>query len=307
MSSIPVMATNEVLIVGTVALDSVKTPFGHVQNALGGSASYASTACSFFSPARIISIVGEDFPPEHLAFLQSRGIDTSGIKKEGKTFHWEGFYEFDMNEAKTIRTELNSLATFAIGMPPSYRDAKYLFLANIDPKLQMDVLDAVNAPHLVVMDTMNFWISSRKRELLEVIRRVDVLVLNDGEARQLFGTVSLLKAARQALSLGPEAVIIKKGEHGALLFTDDRHFSAPGYPLEEVKDPTGCGDCFGGGLVGYLAKEGKHDEKTLRKAIVYGSVLASYNAEDFSLNRLRTLKSGDIEGRYREMKDIREF
>ena len=301
------MAENEVLIIGSVALDSVKTPFGHLKDALGGSASYASAACSFFSPAKVVSVVGQDFPAVHLRFLQSKGIDTSGIKREGKTFRWEGFYEFDMNEAKTLKTELNSLEAFTVDMPLGYKSAKYLLLANIDPKLQMDAIDAVSKPELVVMDTMNFWISSRKKELLEVIRKTGILVLNDGEARQLFGTVSLLKAAREAISLGPKAVIIKKGEHGALLYTKDGHFSAPGYPLEDIKDPTGCGDCFGGALVGYLAREGRHDEKALRKAIVYGSVIASYNAEDFSLNRLRTLSIEDIEKRYKEMEDIRKF
>ncbi len=301
------MRSHDVLVVGTVALDSVKTPFGNVSNALGGSASYASVACSFFSPPRIISIVGEDFPKEHLAFLQSKGIDTLGIQRKGKTFRWEGLYEFEMNEAKTLKTELNSLATFSIDIPPSYADSRYVFLANIDPALQLDVIDSLKDPTLIVADTMNFWISSKKKEVLKVMERTDIFVLNDGEARQLFGTVNLLKAASLALNLGPKAVIIKKGEHGALLYTKGKHFSAPGYPLEEVRDPTGCGDSFGGGMIGYLAKEGKHDERTLRRAIIYGSVLASFNAEDFSLNRMRTLTQKEIEGRYLEMKEMREF
>lgn len=298
---------NPVLIIGSVALDSIRTPFGNAPNVLGGSASFASVACSFFSPARVISVVGEDFPKQHLDFLASREIDISGIKKEGKTFRWEGFYEFDMNEAKTLKTELNSLATFSVSVPQAHRDSKHVFLANIDPSLQMDIIKSLKKPELIAMDTMNFWISSKKKEVLEVIKKTNILILNDGEARQLFSVVSLLDAAKKALALGPTAVIIKKGEHGALLFTDDAHFSAPGYPLEELRDPTGCGDSFGGALVGYLAKIGAHDERSIRRAIVYGSVLASFNAEDFSLNRLRTLTGKEIEGRYKEMKEIREF
>ena len=298
---------SKVLIVGTLALDSVKTPFGHAQAALGGSASYASVACSFFSPAHIVSIIGQDFPKEHLEFLQSKKISLEGVQQKGKTFRWEGFYEFDMNEAKTLKTELNSLADFQIQMPKSYEDATHVFLANIDPELQLDVVKNVQKPQQVVMDTMNFWISSKKKSVLATMEEADIMVLNDGEARQLFDTINLAQAAKKALSLGPKAVIIKKGEHGALLFTQDKHFNAPGYPLEVVKDPTGCVDCFGGGLIGYLAKEGKHDEQTLRKAIVYGSVIASYNAEDFSLNRLRTLSHKDIEHRFDEMKQIRQF
>jgi sugar/nucleoside kinase (ribokinase family) len=296
-----------VLIVGTVALDSVKTPFGSLENGLGGSASFAAAACSFFSSAAIVSIVGEDFPKEHLDFLSSRKISLEGVQRRGKTFRWKGFYEYDMNEAKTITTELNSLLDIKAIVPPSCKNASHVFLANIDPEVQLGIVQQMKNPEVVVMDTMNFWITSKKKQVLRTMGEVDIVVLNDGEARQLFGTVNLGEAARKALSHGPSAVIIKKGEHGALLFTKDRHFSAPGYPLEVVKDPTGCGDAFGGALIGYLAKEGKDDEKTLRKAIVYGSVVASFNAEDFSLNRLRTLKTAEIEKRYTEMKEMREF
>ncbi|MBI1935506.1 sugar kinase [Candidatus Woesearchaeota archaeon] len=298
---------SEILIVGTVAIDTIETPFGKAERCLGGSATYASFAASFFSMPAVISIIGNDFPKEHVELLKKRGINFDGVQVSGKTFHWEGFYEFDMNEAKTRKTELNSLAGFKAEVPDSLRNSRYIFLANIDPEQQLEVLKQLNKPEFVVMDTMNFWISSKKDAVTEVIKKADVLVFNDGEARMLFGTASLVKAANDALKLGLKAVIIKKGEHGALLFTKGKHFSAPGYPLENIKDPTGCGDCFGGGFIGYLAKTKDFSEKNFRKAIVYGSVIASHNAEDFGLNRLKTLKMEDIEKRYNEMKEIREF
>jgi len=298
---------DEIMITGTVALDTIQTPFGKVEKALGGSATYASFAASFFSKPNILSVVGNDFPKEYIELLKKRKIDLDGLQITGKTFHWEGFYEFDMNEAKTKKTELNSLADFKINVPDKYKGIGYIFLANIDPDLQLEALNQIKKPKFIVMDTMNFWISSRKKSLLELIKKVDVLLLNDGEARQLFNTVSLVKASREALKLGPKAVIIKKGEHGALLFTKDSHFSAPGYPLEEIKDPTGCGDCFGGAFIGYLAKTQDLSEKNFRKAIIYGSVVASHNAEDFGLNKLKHLTIEDIEKRYREFQDIREF
>ena len=297
----------DVLIIGTVALDTIETPFGKAERALGGSATYASFAASFFSLPSVISVIGNDFPHEYLELLRSRNVDTSGIQVSGKTFHWEGFYEYDMNEAKTRKTELNSLAGFKASVPKNYQKIKHVFLANIDPEQQLETLRQMHKPELVVLDTMNFWISSKKKELLEVIKRVDVLLLNDGEARQLFGTASLVKAANEALEMGPRAVIIKKGEHGALLFTEGKHFSAPSYPLESIKDPTGCGDCFGGGFIGYLAKTKDYSESNLRKAIIYGSVIASFNAEDFSLNRLKALTMNDIKKRYKEFQEIREF
>ena len=298
---------DEILVIGTVAFDTIQTPFGKIEKALGGSATYASYSASFFSKPNILSIVGNDFPKEYIELLKKRQINLDGLQVSGKTFFWEGFYEFDMNEAKTKKTELNSLADFKLKMPDSYKNINYVFLANIDPELQLETLNQIKKPKFIVMDTMNFWITSKKKSLLEVIKKADVLLLNDGEARQLFSTVSLVKAAKSALSLGPKAVIIKKGEHGALLFTKDMHFSAPGYPLEEIKDPTGCGDCFGGAFIGYLAKTGDLSESNMRKAIVYGSVVASFNAEDFSLNRLKTLTMGEIERRYEEFKEIREF
>ncbi len=298
---------DKILVIGTVAFDTIQTPFGKIEKALGGSATYASYSASFFSKPNILSIVGNDFPKEYIELLKKRQINLDGLQVSGKTFFWEGFYEFDMNEAKTKKTELNSLADFKLKMPDSYKNINYVFLANIDPELQLETLNQMKKPKFVVMDTMNFWITSKRKSLMDLIKKVDVLLLNDGEARQLFSTISLVKAAKSALSLGPKAVIIKKGEHGALLFTKDTHFSAPGYPLEEIKDPTGCGDCFGGAFIGYLAKTNDLSEANMRRAVVYGSVVASFNAEDFSLNRLKTLTMGEIERRYEEFKEIREF
>ena len=297
------------VIVGSVALDTVKTPFGHVKDALGGAATYSSYAASFFSKPGIVGVVGPDFPKQHLELLQERGIDTGGVAvdKSGKTFRWEGYYEYDMNEAKTVSTELGVFASFKPQLPQSYKDAEYVFLANIDPELQLDVLRQVKKPKLVLLDTMNYWISSKRQQLLEVVKKVDVLLLNDSEARQLFETPNLIKAARAALKLGPRFIIIKKGEHGALLFSEGSHFSAPGYPLETIKDPTGCGDSFAGALIGYLAGKNTSDEKELRKAIIYGSVVASFNAEDFSLESLKRLTLAEIEKRYNEFEHIREF
>ena len=298
---------DEVLIVGTVALDTIETPFGRVEKALGGSATYASFSASFFSRPAIVSVIGDDFPKSYLELMGKRNIDISGIKISGKTFHWDGFYEYDMNEAKTRKTELNSLGEFRAIVPERYKDAKFVFLANIDPKQQLETLRQVGKPKLVVLDTMNFWIEGKKKQLIEAIKKIDVLLLNDGEARQLFKTISIVRAANEALKLGPKAVIIKKGEHGALLFTKDKHFNAPGYPLEMIKDPTGCGDCFGGAFIGYLAKTNDLSEPNLRKAVIYGSVIASYNAEDFSLNRLKSLTTQDIGKRYKEFEDMRQF
>ena len=212
-----------------------------------------------------------------------------------------------LDEAKTLRTELNALQDYKVEVPEVYKDAKYVFLANIDPELQLEAVNQLNNPKLVVMDTMNFWIEHKKEQVLKAIDKADVLVMNDGEARQLFQTTNLVKAAKAALKLHSDAVIIKKGEHGALLFTNNRHFNAPGYPLENIKDPTGCGDCFGGAFTGYLAKTQDLSEANMRKAIIYGSVIASYNAEGFSIERLKSINNQDIEKRYGEFRDIREF
>jgi len=268
---------NDVLIIGTVALDTIETPFGKVEKVLGGSATYASFAASFFAKPALVSVIGRDFPKDCMELMKSRGIDVEGVKIDDKTFHWEGFYEYDMNEAKTRKTELNALEHFKPEVPEKYKGIKYVFLANIDPEHQLSVLRQMNNPEFVVLDTMNFWIDNKKEELIEAIKNADVLLLNDGEARQLFSTANLVKASNEALGLGPKAVIIKKGEHGALLFTknehvknaktsaDFRHFNAPGYPLETIKDPTGCGDAYRAGLL-YGIAQGWDWEKTGRLA-----------------------------------------
>lgn len=296
----------DAVILGTIGLDSVETPFGKVEEALGGSATYAAYACSFFAKPGVVSIVGEDFPKHHLSTLDKK-MDLDGVQCSGTTFRWQAMYEFDMNEAKTLRTELNCLTELNPFLPQDYRNAKFAFLGNCDPEVQLKVFSQLRAPELVVMDTMNLWITHKKEKLLEIIAKTNVLLLNDGEARQLFGTVNLVKAANAALKLGPTSVIIKKGEHGSLLFTKTSHFSVCGYPLEVVKDPTGCGDCFGGAFTGYLAKTMDTSEKNMRKAVVYGSVIASFNAEDFSLHRLQKLSTSEIEKRYEQMKQMREF
>jgi sugar/nucleoside kinase (ribokinase family) len=298
-------------IVGSIALDTVKTPFGKVKDALGGSAMYASYSASLFSKPEevgIVGVVGKDFPSRHLQLLKKRGMNTSGIEiSKGKTFRWDGSYEFDMNEAKTIKTELGVLADFKPKLPDEFKKAEYVFLANIDPDAQMKVLEQVKEPKLVLLDTMNFWIENKRKQLTDVVKKVDVLLLNDSEARELFDTSSLVKAGSEALRMGPRFVIIKKGEHGALLFSDDGYFSAPGYPLENIKDPTGCGDSFAGALIGYLADKDDVSEKELRKAIIYGSSVASFNAEDFSLEKLKILTEGDVEKRFEEFKKFGEF
>ena len=305
----PPTTGSPVLIVGSMALDSVKTPTGEVKDTLGGAADYSGVAASFFSPVQLVGVVGDDFPAEHLEFLRSRGIDLAGVQTVagGKTFRWAGYYDFDLNVAHTLDTQLNVFADFKPVLPDAYKKAQYVFLANIDPTLQLEVLSQVESPTLTVCDTMNFWIEGKRDALIEVLKRVDIAFMNDAEVRQLTGQMSVIKAAKALQALGPKTVIIKKGEHGALLFSGDQHFAAPSYPLEEIADPTGAGDSFAGGFIGYVASQGDVGVATLKKAVVYGSVLASFNVEDFSLNRMRTLTQADIAARYREFQGISRF
>jgi sugar/nucleoside kinase (ribokinase family) len=297
-----------VLIVGSVAIDSVRTPLGEAVDALGGAAVYSSVAASFFAPVDLVGVVGSDFPPEHLEFLRSRGINLEGLQVQpGETFRWKGYYDFDVNQAHTLATHLNVFESFRPTLPESYRNAEYVFLANIDPDLQLEVLEQVRSPKLTFCDTMNFWIEGKRDRLLEVLKRVDVVFMNDAEARELCGTFSLVRAGRELLRMGPRAVIVKKGEHGAVLFSHDAHFSAPSYPLEEVRDPTGAGDTFAGGFIGYLASTDDVSEPNLRRAVIHGSVLASFNVEDFSLGRMRTLTEDEIRARYQEFQRIAFF
>jgi sugar/nucleoside kinase (ribokinase family) len=302
-------AASPVLIVGSMALDDIRTPAGEAKDALGGSTSYSSVAASFFAPVRVVGVVGSDFPDEHLAYLASRGIDLAGVEKVegGRTFRWAGYYDFDLNIAHTLDTQLNVFAEFQPKLPEAFRKTKYVFLGNIDPELQLDVLRQIEHPALTICDTMNYWIDGKREALLEVLSKIDVAFMNDAEARQLTGKLSVVKAARALLALGPKVVLIKKGEHGALLFSDGDHFAAPSYPLEEITDPTGAGDTFAGGFIGFVASQGDTSMPTLRRATIVGSVMASYNVEDFSLNRLRTLTPDDIAGRFAEFQRIAAF
>jgi sugar/nucleoside kinase (ribokinase family) len=294
--------------VGSVAFDSVKTPFGEVDDALGGSATFFSTAASYFTNVSIVAVVGDDFPEKHLTFLKSRKIDIDGIEKQkGKTFRWKGEYGYELNEARTLDTQLNVFQSFQPKLPATYRKAKVVFLANIDPDLQRDVLKQVKNPVLVACDTMNFWIEGKRDSLLETLKLVDILLINDGEARELSGEPNLVKAANIIHSYGPKTLIVKRGEYGALMFKDDRIFAAPAYPLEAVFDPTGAGDCFAGGFMGYLANTMNFEESNIRKAIIFGSVMASFNVESFSLDRIKSLDYSEIESRFGEFKSLTHF
>ncbi|OGR83315.1 MAG: sugar kinase [Elusimicrobia bacterium RIFCSPLOWO2_01_FULL_64_13] len=296
------------LVVGSVAFDSVKTPFGQAQDVLGGSATYFSVAAGFFTDVSLVAVVGEDFPQEHLRFLESRKIDLSGLERvPGKTFRWKGEYGFQLNEAKTLETQLNVFQAFRPKLPAGCRGREVVFLANIDPVLQREVLKQVEKPKLVACDTMNYWIEGRRSELLETLKLVDILIINDGEARELSREVNLVKAAGRIRAMGPKTVIVKRGEYGALLFADGEIFHAPAYPLEFVFDPTGAGDSFAGGFMGYLAKTMDFGPRNIRKAIIFGSVLASFNVEDFSLNRFKKLRWDEIKERYREFRKLTHF
>lgn len=293
------------LVVGSVALDTIKTPFGEAVEVLGGSATYFSCAASFFSNVKLVAVVGKDFPVEYLEFLRMRNIDIDGITfKEGLTFRWTGEYNYDLNEARTIETQLNVFANFKPDLPQEYRESKYIFLANIDPDLQREVLDQVESPEFIACDTMNYWIERKRESLLRTIKRVNALIINDAEVRELAGESNLVRAAMWVMTMGPELVIIKRGEYGAVTFSNSGIFYVPAFPLESVYDPTGAGDCFAGGFMGYLAQAGRIDNCTIRKAVVVGSVMASFNVEDFSLNRLKNLDLKQIEKRYRAFREM---
>lgn len=296
------------LVVGSVALDSVKTPFGEAKEVLGGSATYFSTAASYFTEVKLVAVIGEDFPEAHLQFLKERGIHFEGLeRRSGRTFRWRGEYGYQLNEAKTLATELNVFESFRPKLPSSYRNSSFVFLANIDPELQLDVLKQVNRPKLIACDTMNFWIEGKRDALIKTLGEVDILIINDGEARELAREVNLVKVAKKIRSFGPKTLIIKRGEYGALMFNEKTIFSAPAYPLEDVFDPTGAGDSFAGGFMGYLSKTGEFNDATVRQAVIYGSVMASFNVEAFSLDRMRTLKREEIHSRYQAFKALTSF
>ncbi|MGC8685350.1 MAG: PfkB family carbohydrate kinase [bacterium] len=296
------------LVVGSIAFDSVETPFGKAEEVLGGSATYFSTTASYFTNVRLVAVVGSDFPDRYINFLKKKNIDIQGLQKaRGKTFRWKGRYDFDLNQAHTLDTRLNVFASFKPRLPEEYKNTEYVFLANIDPVLQLEVLKQIKEPKLVACDTMNFWIERKPKELKETIKHVDILTINEAEARQLSGESNLVKAAKRIMSYGPEVVIIKRGEYGALMFSDSSVFAAPAYPLESVFDPTGAGDSFAGGFMGYLASIDNINDTNIRRAIIMGSVMASFNVEDFSLNRIKNLSNQEIENRYKAFKRLTHF
>jgi sugar/nucleoside kinase (ribokinase family) len=296
------------LVVGSVAIDSITTPFGSRDRSLGGAATHFSVAASFFTDVGVVAVVGEDFTDDDEAVFHERRVNTEGLQRipGGKTFRWVSEYGFDMNTARTLETQLNVLADFNPQLSDTAKKSPFLFLANSQPTLQRSVREQTDA-RFVAMDTMNYWIEGAREELLKTIAVVDAMIINDAEARELAGEPNLVRAARKILSWGPQLLVVKRGEYGAALFTMDSFFSIPAYPLEDVFDPTGAGDSFAGGFMGYLAQADKIDEITLRRAIIYGSVIASYNVEEFSCDRLRKLKPEEIHARFHQFKEFTHF
>ena len=298
-----------ILVVGSVAFDAIQTPFGKVDRCIGGSATYFSVAASFFTPVELVAVVGDDFSEEDASVFKGRNINIEGLQrvKGARSFFWSGEYSFDLNVAKTRDTQLNVFADFKPRLTESQRSADVLFLANIDPELQMDVLKQTKRPRLVALDTMNYWISSKHDALERIFREVDLIIINEAEVRQFMKEANLVKAARAILALGPKTLVIKRGEYGVLMVTRDAVFAAPAYPLENVFDPTGAGDTFAGGFLGYLASRHEIADKELRRAIIFGSVLASFTVEKFSLDRLREISLRDVQERYADFRALTHF
>jgi len=297
-----------VLVVGSVALDSVETPFGKADNVLGGSATFFSASASHLTKVSVVGVVGSDYPIEKLDPLKERGVDFSGLERaEGSSFRWRGRYRHDLNSAETLETHLGVFSHFSPKIPETLRSSPYLFLANIDPRLQLDVLQQVKKPKLIACDTMNFWIQSRRADVLALLEHVDLVTLNDSEARQLTEKANLVQAAQWIMARGPRHVIIKKGEHGAFMFTEKSIFFAPAFPLESVFDPTGAGDAFAGGFIGYLAATDDLSEANMRRAVIYGSVMGSFAVEKFSIERLMTVTRAEIDQRMRDMRRLVAF
>lgn len=296
------------LVVGSVAFDNIRTPYGHAEDIAGGSATYFSVTASHFAPVNIVAVVGEDFGDAQMEMFRGRAIDTQGIERaKGKTFRWRGEYNGDMNEARTLETQLNVFQSFSPKIPAAYLNSEFVFLGNIDPALQLHVRRQLPKARLVACDTMNFWINGKPGDLKNTLREVDALIINEGEARMLSGSENLRKAAAAIQSLGPRTLVVKRGEHGAVLFQGDSIFFAPAYPLEQVHDPTGAGDTFAGGFMGYLASRGDLSDASLRRALVYGSVMASFSVEEFGLSRLLLVEKREIEERFKEFKAMTHF
>lgn len=296
------------LVVGSIALDDIETPFGKRERALGGAAVYFALAASYFAEVRVVGVVGGDFPEAHLELLAARGIDLEGVQiVDGETFRWGGRYGYDFNARETLFTELNAFADFEPRLPASYRGSEHVFLANIDPRLQLSVLDQASSPRTTAMDTMNYWIQNTPDDLRRVLERVALVLINDSEARELAGDPNLLAAAGRVLSWGPRLVVVKKGEHGALTFSEREVFAVPGLPLESIVDPTGAGDAFAGGFLGCLASTGDASPEGLRRATIYGSTMGSFCCEAFSVEGLTDLSADAIEGRFRAYLDLTRF
>jgi sugar/nucleoside kinase (ribokinase family) len=301
------------LVLGSIALDTIKTPFEEHAEILGGAASYGAVSASFFITPYLVGIVGDDFPKEHLAFFQERNIDLAGLQiVPGKTFRWSGEYHDDMNQRDTRSTDLNVFEHFTPTLPEAYRKADFILLGNIAPDLQIHVLDQLEAPRFVIADTMNLWINIAQPRLMELLERIDMLLLNDSEAREITGESNLIKAGRRLREMGPAYVAIKKGEHGCLLFGDDKIFSAPAFPLEVIHDPTGAGDAFAGGLAGYLATKYSSEKSAIEfphlcRAVIYGSVMASFSVEAFSVDRLRSVTDAAIQERFEIFQNLSTF
>ena len=296
-----------ILVVGSLAFDDIETPFGRSDNTLGGSSTYIALSTSYFSDnIQMVGVVGSDFEEKHFELLNNKGIDTKGVQviEEGKTFRWSGRYHYDMNTRDTLDTQLNVFADFDPHVPVQYREARFVCLGNIDPELQLKVLDQISNPELVICDTMNFWIEGKPEELKKTLERVDVFILNDSEARLLSGDPNLVKSARIIRNMGPKTLIIKKGEHGALLFTDNGIFAAPAFPLESIYDPTGAGDTFAGGFLGHLARTAEINDSELRKAVLYGSAMASFCVEKFGTEKIANIDLLEIEDRYQSFLDL---
>ncbi len=296
------------LVVGSVALDSVRTPFGEQREVLGGSASYFAVSASYFTEVRMVGVIGEDFPEREIDLFRRRAIDIEGLERvPGRTFRWAGEYKYDLNEAITLDTQLNVFEYFQPKIPAKYTQSDYVFLANIDPELQLSVLQQIEKPKFVACDTMNYWIRGKIEHLKKTLQHVDLLTINDAEARELAQEPNMVKAVQAIRSMGPKTVVIKRGEYGALMFNEETRFFAPAYPLEEVYDPTGAGDSFAGGLLGYLASTDNISTETFRQGIILGSTMASFTVEDFSLNRLAFLTYAEIEQRFKEFKQLVHF